>query len=159
MADTDEKPRPSRRTTSGTVSRRSGSRGSSPPPGLSRLISGRHLDDHPLYHGHQYNQEQQNEELFDDDTSDDDTDPTEKDTQETGDIEPESSGDIVPEVRDGIEDQRDVEAGLKLEKSRTTKSGRSAGDPNLVSWDGPDDPENPKNWSTKRKWAATFVGT
>lgn len=26
-----------------------------------------------------------------------------------------------------------------------------------VSWDGPDDPENPKNWSFKRKWAATIV--
>ena len=26
-----------------------------------------------------------------------------------------------------------------------------------VSWDGPTDPQNPKNWSIKRKWAATFV--
>ena len=30
-------------------------------------------------------------------------------------------------------------------------------DINQVSWDGPDDPENPKNWSFKRKWAATIV--
>ena len=30
-------------------------------------------------------------------------------------------------------------------------------DANQVSWDGPDDPENPKNWSFKRKWAATIV--
>ena len=30
-------------------------------------------------------------------------------------------------------------------------------DTNQVSWDGPDDPENPKNWSFKRKWAATIV--
>ena len=28
---------------------------------------------------------------------------------------------------------------------------------NKVSWEGPDDPENPKNWSFKRKWAATIV--
>ena len=26
-----------------------------------------------------------------------------------------------------------------------------------VSWQGPNDPENPKNWSVKRKWAATIV--
>lgn len=26
--------------------------------------------------------------------------------------------------------------------------------PNVVGWDGPDDPENPLNWSNKRKWAA-----
>ena len=30
-------------------------------------------------------------------------------------------------------------------------------DINKVSWEGPDDPENPKNWSFKRKWAATIV--
>jgi hypothetical protein len=28
---------------------------------------------------------------------------------------------------------------------------------NLVDWDGPDDPENPKNWAKGRKWAATLV--
>ena len=26
-----------------------------------------------------------------------------------------------------------------------------------VTWKSPDDPENPKNWSRKRKWAATVV--
>ncbi|KAK1765488.1 polyamine transporter 3 [Phialemonium atrogriseum] len=25
-------------------------------------------------------------------------------------------------------------------------------DPNLVSWDGPDDPQNPKNWPDSKKW-------
>ncbi|KAI0124087.1 major facilitator superfamily transporter [Xylariales sp. AK1849] len=28
-------------------------------------------------------------------------------------------------------------------------------DPSLVTWDGPDDPENPKNWSKGRKWTAS----
>ncbi|KIH90317.1 MFS multidrug transporter [Sporothrix brasiliensis 5110] len=44
------------------------------------------------------------------------------------------------------------------------KSGAGAGggagddaDPNLVKWEGPDDPENPKNWTISRKWAAVFV--
>ncbi|KAJ8082377.1 hypothetical protein PM082_008232 [Marasmius tenuissimus] len=27
----------------------------------------------------------------------------------------------------------------------------------VVDWDGPDDPENPKNWTYKRKWAATAI--
>lgn len=26
-----------------------------------------------------------------------------------------------------------------------------------VTWNGPDDPENPKNWTRKRKWLATLV--
>ncbi|KIN03237.1 hypothetical protein OIDMADRAFT_119124 [Oidiodendron maius Zn] len=34
---------------------------------------------------------------------------------------------------------------------------KSERDPNLVTWDGPEDPENPKNWSFKRKWAATLI--
>lgn len=25
-------------------------------------------------------------------------------------------------------------------------------DPNIVYWDGPDDPENPQNWTMKMKW-------
>lgn len=25
-------------------------------------------------------------------------------------------------------------------------------DPNVVDWDGPDDPENPQNWPMKKKW-------
>lgn len=27
----------------------------------------------------------------------------------------------------------------------------------IVDWEGPDDPENPKNWSFKKKWAATAI--
>lgn len=30
-------------------------------------------------------------------------------------------------------------------------------DPFLVTWIGNDDPENPKNWTKRQKWAATFV--
>jgi hypothetical protein len=30
-------------------------------------------------------------------------------------------------------------------------------DPNLVQWDGPDDPENPLNWSRARRWKITAV--
>lgn len=27
----------------------------------------------------------------------------------------------------------------------------------MVSWNGLDDPENPKNWTMKRKWAAVLI--
>lgn len=30
-------------------------------------------------------------------------------------------------------------------------------DPNEVGWDGPDDPENPQNWSKKKKWYLTVL--
>jgi hypothetical protein len=30
-------------------------------------------------------------------------------------------------------------------------------DPNIVDWDGPDDPENPMNWAPSRKWGAIAV--
>lgn len=30
-------------------------------------------------------------------------------------------------------------------------------DPNQVGWDGQDDPENPQNWSQKKKWALTLL--
>ena len=30
-------------------------------------------------------------------------------------------------------------------------------DPNLIDWDGPDDPENPMNWSRSKKWITTAM--
>lgn len=30
-------------------------------------------------------------------------------------------------------------------------------DPNLVEWDGPDDPGNPMNWPNSKKWLVTIV--
>jgi DHA1 family multidrug resistance protein-like MFS transporter len=30
-------------------------------------------------------------------------------------------------------------------------------DPNLIDWDGPDDPENPMNWSRSKKWITTTM--
>lgn len=67
----------------------------------------------------------------------------------------------VSEVRDGIQNQRDLELGGDSEEEAAEKEAarqRSA-DPNLVSWDGPDDPESPKNWQLKKKWAAVVCGT
>ena len=36
-------------------------------------------------------------------------------------------------------------------------AGNKAKDPNIVEWDGPDDPENPLNWSALRKWANVII--
>jgi MFS family permease len=81
-------------------------------------------------------------------------------------------GTTIQEIRGGIPDEVDVEKGSpELHKK---KSSRSIKDPDLVSnarrplthhvtnttkvtWDSPDDPANPKNWSMKRKWAATLI--
>ncbi|KAJ5819584.1 hypothetical protein N7474_005175 [Penicillium riverlandense] len=73
--------------------------------------------------------------------------------------------DIDPalEVRDGVVNEQDTDlekgkaARTPLEKSQTARSGRSAQDPKLVTWIGPDDPDNPKNWPNKKKWAATIT--
>jgi len=63
----------------------------------------------------------------------------------------------VIEVRDGIVDRRDVEQGVHPLEKTTSKRSRKEKIPNIVTWDGPDDLANPKNWSTKRKWAATVI--
>lgn len=46
--------------------------------------------------------------------------------------------------------ERDLEAG-KDEPLAVPK------DPNLVTWDGPQDPENPKNWPNNIKWKYTLA--
>ncbi|KAI3475521.1 hypothetical protein L1887_63078 [Cichorium endivia] len=54
-------------------------------------------------------------------------------------------------------------APQREESDDTSEQGRPRGnpdeqeDPNQVGWDGPDDPENPQNWSQKRKWALTLL--
>jgi Major Facilitator Superfamily len=59
----------------------------------------------------------------------------------------------VHEVAGGIDAERDFEAVL----SPTSSKHSISEDPYLVSWSGPDDPANPRNWSFNRKWAAVFV--
>jgi MFS family permease len=46
-----------------------------------------------------------------------------------------------------------------VEKAADTpqKPDDSSADPNLVDWDGKDDPENPQNYSNRRKWAITLT--
>ena len=67
----------------------------------------------------------------------------------------EPTGDAVAEDRSA--ENGVLEKRATLTRQPTSKSARSVRDPNMVSWEGPDDPENPKNWPLKRKWIATFV--
>lgn len=69
----------------------------------------------------------------------------------------------VLEVRDGILDvrDRDMETPAQLAKRRNRRLDRKntvLKDPNMVTWDGPHDPDNPKNWPFRRKWGATLIG-
>lgn len=54
-------------------------------------------------------------------------------------------GTLVPEDT-GSEEEGDIEAAPEKEEVTTET------DPNMVYWSGPDDPENPMNWSDKKKW-------
>ena len=57
------------------------------------------------------------------------------------------------------EKEVDLEAGHRSEDSdnKDPETTRTEVDPNVVDWDGPDDPQNPVNWSEKIKWANVAV--
>ena len=38
-----------------------------------------------------------------------------------------------------------------------THDEKALQDPNIVDWDGPDDPENPLNWASSKKLAAITI--
>lgn len=52
--------------------------------------------------------------------------------------------------------------GVDLEKLESQVPGQEITppdekDPNIIEWDGPDDPENPMNFSRRRKWTMTIL--
>lgn len=68
----------------------------------------------------------------------------------------------LPEDSDGatfgqISILRNKSNANSMKRKASTRSKRSEKDHNLVTWDGPDDPANPKNWSRQKKWAATVT--
>ncbi|KAL9596046.1 MAG: hypothetical protein Q9219_006062 [cf. Caloplaca sp. 3 TL-2023] len=117
-------------------------------PQLTRVFSGQHLDDHSVYHGP--GSVHGSEDAAGDEESDLSDRDSREENEKTNPNEPEGAVD----TRDRVLNARDLEA--PLEKKQSAKSAK-AKDPNLVTWEGPDDPENPKNWSNKRRWAATVV--
>jgi multidrug resistance protein len=69
----------------------------------------------------------------------------------------ESGESHIEEVRFGVVNSHDLEAAPTRPGLKSEKSTRSLKDPNLVTWDGPDDPDNPKNWAFRKRWAATLI--
>jgi multidrug resistance protein len=63
--------------------------------------------------------------------------------------EPESPIDRAP-------NEEDLEKGVPSGK-KDDVTLENTSDPFLVIWEGPDDPENPKNWKFSRKWAAVGI--
>jgi hypothetical protein len=55
------------------------------------------------------------------------------------------------------EDEKDVEQGNVAEDTKKAEHKVEEHDPNVVVWDGPDDPGNPMNWSRNYRWAITIV--
>ena len=55
---------------------------------------------------------------------------------------------------DDLEDQPRLISNNALDTMTHEKAPR---DPNFVDWDGPDDPENPLNWSSAKKLAAIGI--
>ena len=55
----------------------------------------------------------------------------------------------------GSDDTRgkDEEQAVPSTEIRLEPEQDGDSDPNIISWDGPDDPENPVNWKEGTKWA------
>jgi hypothetical protein len=54
--------------------------------------------------------------------------------------------------KEDVEKQDIKQDNFDSEDQMPSKTG-STTDPNIVDWDGPDDPENPMNWPTSKKIA------
>jgi hypothetical protein len=135
-------------------------------PSLGRVYSAQAFDDHAVYSRHNSvpnSPVEEHDTAHPYDGRDDasiassrsnnaakDIDLEKQETQELDQPEAEWDAGVLAE-RDFNNDTPKEE----LQKKKTREE--QAKDPNLVTWDGPDDPANPKNWSVKRKWAATFV--
>lgn len=75
----------------------------------------------------------------------------------------------IPSKRAHAASNLDVEKGVQS-AAVSTNSDRTLGgdpsaeaeaeaeqDPDIVDWDGPDDPENPMNWPPRKKWTLIFI--
>ncbi|KAI9675315.1 MAG: hypothetical protein M1817_001218 [Caeruleum heppii] len=51
----------------------------------------------------------------------------------------------------------DLESCPPLDKISLAPPQAPVSDPNIVDWDGPDDPSNPFNWPKSKKWSVTVV--
>ncbi|KAK4211895.1 transporter-like protein 3 [Rhypophila decipiens] len=71
---------------------------------------------------------------------------------------PSNANSVEMEALDGAtingDQVSDAEKGFGTDKKETIneEEERARDDPNVVTWDGPEDPENPMNWPMKKKW-------
>ncbi|PCH40176.1 MFS polyamine transporter [Wolfiporia cocos MD-104 SS10] len=63
--------------------------------------------------------------------------------------------DTVPAKRSPKAEHPTINNASQEPASQSAHTGER--DVQIVDWDGPDDPQNPKNWSFKKKWAATAI--
>ena len=146
---------------------RTRSRPRSPDSHLHQIYSAGFHDDHGTYVDPEHLQRTNDEALSRDEDVDSDAQPP-KEKPDEGDEEGEGQEEVESRDEEAISDEAkhdrasenaDLEKAPSIKTQQTSKSVRSQRDkdPNVVSWNGPDDPENPKNWTMKRKWIATFV--
>ncbi|KAJ5975549.1 hypothetical protein N7481_009256 [Penicillium waksmanii] len=60
----------------------------------------------------------------------------------------------VDDEKRSFQEKTDLEAGPRTHET-TIEEDESSRDPNIVDWDGPNDPENPLNWTKRQKISAT----
>ncbi|KAF2482158.1 major facilitator superfamily domain-containing protein [Neohortaea acidophila] len=64
----------------------------------------------------------------------------------------------LPQQSDGATfGQIQIIRGGTVKRGASTRSKKGEKDINLVTWDGPGDPDNPKNWPRRKKWLATIT--
>jgi hypothetical protein len=76
-------------------------------------------------------------------------------------IGPNAEKELTPSPPSSHDNHNDNDNDNDLEnaqsQSEPEKPTEKEKDPNLVEWDGPNDPENPQNFSRVRKWVITVV--
>ncbi|KEF52091.1 uncharacterized protein A1O9_11717 [Exophiala aquamarina CBS 119918] len=72
---------------------------------------------------------------------------------------PETVSSFIPRALETQPAHFDPVQSLRRGKSKLKRnaSQKSAADPTLVTWDGPKDHSNPKNWPKSKKWTATLL--
>lgn len=72
----------------------------------------------------------------------------------TLDCDPGAEKEEVP-ANDNNDNMQDPEIGRPNMSQRSSSMKPCSSQSDIVDFDGPDDRENPKNWSRRRKWAVT----
>lgn len=67
--------------------------------------------------------------------------------------QPQNAAVIMSERKHTTQPDHDPEVAL----SHMLEVNEAPKDLNLVTWDGPNDPDNPKNWPTRQKWINTVL--